>query len=147
LHILKPSISVADYIKPQLNLSHELGYFTTITLGTPSQHFSVMLDISASDIFVRDYHSASSSTHCPNDTSVSVGYGSFFTSGSLSEDVLRMGSLEIGRQLFQEANTATFPEELLNSLKLIRGVLGLAPSILGSAYNSPNPSNTQSRGI
>ena len=100
---------------------------------------SLLVDISTADLFVRDYVSTAFSTYRPNDTSVSVDYGPMVASGFLSEDLLRISDLEIGYQIFQEAERVIFRDESFDDQNSIRSVLGLAPDSLGSDYGSSSP--------
>jgi len=91
-------------------MTHELGYFTEVGLGTPPQYFRVLVDISAADSFVisseyptpaggsPQYNSSPSSAYREDGV-----YGLTNASGFVSQDILHFGGLQILNQLFEEA--------------------------------------------
>lgn len=91
-------------------------YYADITLGTPLQHFKVVLDTGSSNLWVPGsccksiscffhsrYQSADSSTYVSNGTDFKIQYGSGSVSGYISQDTLTLGDLVITHQDFGEA--------------------------------------------
>lgn len=136
------------------NLTHELGYFINIGIGSPPQYFSVLLDISAADTFISSirckscsskreafsgYNSTASLTYHPNNTSIRIDYGTVVTTGILSQDKFHLGDLDIEDQLFQEALIVNSAGPSWDDISIVHGVLGLTPSSVGSAQQIFNP--------
>jgi saccharopepsin len=91
-------------------------YFADITLGTPPQTFSVVLDTGSSNLWVpstrcnsiacflhRRYDSDKSKTYKKNGTNFEIHYGSGSLEGIISNDVLSIGDVRIDDQDFGES--------------------------------------------
>lgn len=106
------------------NISHGLPltdvmnaqYFAEITLGTPPQSFSVVMDTGSSNLWVpssrcksipclfhKKFDSSKSETYKQNDTKFTIHYGSGNIEGVISNDVLTVGDLVIKGQDFGES--------------------------------------------
>jgi hypothetical protein len=97
-------------------------YTASIAIGTPPQPFTASIDLSWSDMFVpsaeclqdpataphcrrhNKYNSSLSTTYHPNQTVTKLMYEGLSTSGHLSQDVLRVGDLDILDHQFEEAS-------------------------------------------
>lgn len=91
-------------------------YFAEITIGTPPQVFTVVLDTGSSNLWVpstrcssiacylhRRYDADQSSTYKSNGTAFAIRYGTGSLEGVISNDVLTMGDLTIEGQDFGES--------------------------------------------
>ncbi|CAH7675620.1 saccharopepsin [Phakopsora pachyrhizi] len=91
-------------------------YFSEISIGTPPQSFKVILDTGSSNLWVpstrcssiacflhKKYDSEASSTHKVNGTEFKIRYGSGSMEGVISNDVVRIGDLEIKDVDFAES--------------------------------------------
>ncbi|KAJ3045082.1 Vacuolar protease A [Rhizophlyctis rosea] len=91
-------------------------YFGEITLGTPPQTFSVVLDTGSSNLWVpstrcssiacwlhRKYDASQSSTYRENGTDFAIHYGSGSLEGIISNDVLGVADLTVKDQDFGES--------------------------------------------
>lgn len=131
----------------KLNLSHDLGFFTEIGLGSPTQYFQVMIDISSPDSFIESagkdystgYNASLSTSYKSNGTTASIDYGFWKTNGIVSQDTFHFGDLHIQGQSFQEASEIIGGRPSWDNRSIIRGALGLSPSRGESAYGLPNP--------
>ncbi|KAH5500173.1 hypothetical protein HBI31_083590 [Parastagonospora nodorum] len=137
--------SKTDYQHPlnrrdQSTFYHIL-YSTSIGIGTPSQPFTASVDLSWSDTFVpsiaclqdpvtaqycreqNKYDASLSTTYHPSKANAQIMYEGLSTSGHLSQDVLRIGGLEIRDQQFEEA---TFWRSMYSNGAPLDSALGLA---------------------
>jgi len=91
-------------------------YFAEISIGTPPQLFTVVLDTGSSNLWVpstrcssiacflhRRYNADQSSTYVSNGTSFAIRYGTGSLEGVISNDVLTIGDLTISSQDFGES--------------------------------------------
>jgi len=117
-------------------------YFGTISLGTPSQPFSVIFDTGSADLWVassacgllscglhKRFTSKASSTYAANGTSFNIRYGSGPVSGYWSQDNLNVGEIAVVGQGFAEVTNARGlgPAYLLGKFD---GIFGLAFPVL-----------------
>jgi len=94
-------------------------YYTTISIGTPAQTFTVLIDTGSADLYVpalacgtacgnrRKYDASKSSTAVLTGSSTSVYYGTGSASGSVVVDTMRFGNLTISNQVFIQATSIT----------------------------------------
>lgn len=132
-----PLINIANY-----------QYSADISLGTPRQPFTVILDTGSSNVWVpsskcmamactrqRKYNSTASSTYQANGTKFHIDYGSGPVDGFYSQDVLRIGDLTVQHQIFAEALQET--GDIFESGEF-DGILGLAYDT-SAVENTPPP--------
>nr|APC92574.1 midgut cathepsin D-like protein CatD3 [Dysdercus peruvianus] len=113
-------------------------YYGEISIGSPPQTFKVIFDTSSSDLWVPSkkcskfnlacwtlklYDSSKSATYEEGSTSFSVSYIEGETTGFVSRDIVKIGSLELINQTFGEA--VHQPSKTFYSTKL-SGIVGLA---------------------
>ncbi|KAJ1502140.1 Vacuolar protease A [Coelomomyces lativittatus] len=90
-------------------------YFADISLGTPPQHFSVVMDTGSSNLWVpssrcesiacifhKKFDGQKSSTYQANNTAFTIQYGSGNVEGIISSDLLSVGDVELPDQGFGE---------------------------------------------
>ncbi|KAH8707135.1 aspartic peptidase domain-containing protein [Phaeosphaeriaceae sp. PMI808] len=112
-----------------------------VSIGTPPQPFTASIDLSWSDTFVpsveclqdpatalycreqNKYNSSLSTTYHPGKNVTQIMYGGLSTLGYLSQDVLRVGGLDILDQQFEEA---TFWRSMYWNAAPLDSALGLA---------------------
>mgnify|MGYP002715323967 CR=1 FL=1 len=120
-------VPLADFLNAQ--------YFAEIEIGTPPQQFSVILDTGSSNLWIpsesctsiacflhRRYDNTLSTTYKKNGSDFKIQYGSGSMKGFVSNDVVRIGDLEIKGQEFAEA---TSEPGLAFAFGRFDGILGL----------------------
>ena len=116
-------------------------------MGSPTQYFQVMIDISGPDSFIMSaskeysagYNASLSTSYKSNGTTATIDHGFLKTNGIVSQDTFHFGNLHIQDQSFQEATEVTGGRLSWDNLSIVSGVLGLSPSRGESAYGLPNP--------
>ncbi|KAJ3054605.1 Vacuolar protease A [Rhizophlyctis rosea] len=111
-------------------------YFGEITIGTPPQTFSVVLDTGSSNLWVpstrcssiacwlhRKYDASQSSTYRENGTDFAIRYGTGSLEGIISNDVLGVADLTIKDQDFGES---TKEPGITFAVGRFDGIFGLA---------------------
>lgn len=135
----------------QKNLTHDLVYFTEIGIGTPSQRFQVLIDISSPETFVTSvkceacasgdvkYDTSRSCSSKVNGSALEVDYGYIFASGNMTVDTFDFGGFQVKNQPFLEATTVEHIGLSWDDMTIIHGIAGLTPSSAGSVLNNPSP--------
>ncbi|KAI7279493.1 Vacuolar protease [Hortaea werneckii] len=121
-------VPITDFINAQ--------YYFDISIGTPPQDFSVIVDTGSANVWIPSkdctslachvhskYDHDASETYAPNGSQVSISYASGSIEGYISRDSLHVGDLTIHDQLFAEA---TLEPGLALALGRCDGVIGLA---------------------
>ena len=126
-------------------------YFTEMDIGTPPQHFQVLVDISSPETFLTSvncescisgglkYDSSLSNSSNLNGTAMEVDYGYIFASGNLTFDTVSFGDLHVENQSFLEATNVQTVGVSWDDMSIINGIVGLTPSSAGSLFNNPSP--------
>jgi len=111
-------------------------YFADISIGTPPQNFSVIMDTGSANLWVpskscssasctlhAQYDSSTSRTHAANGSDFRIQYGSGSMEGYVSEDTLAVGSMILKNVSFAEATSEPGTAFLYGKFD---GILGLA---------------------
>lgn len=137
-----PVINVEDSSHestPPIEKAGQWLYTTNLTLGTPPQSFRAIIELNSLDLFVpgigcggshcldhtkEKYDPSASSTFHENGTRVQKNYIAMMAYGTVDEDTLRLGELEIPGQQFVELQyyETVYPDE---HILLFDSVLGL----------------------
>ncbi|GBE80488.1 Aspartic protease [Sparassis crispa] len=142
---------------PMINQFSDSSYIASISIGTPSQSFPVVLDTGSSDLWLSSTNcvscasgtpefnpSSSSSLTQPSSagsgggnssggSEVSIQYGSGTVQGTLAQDTVSMGGFTVKSQTFLLANQVT--SQLLSGN--VSGIIGLAFEALASTQATP----------
>ncbi|KAI0935368.1 hypothetical protein AcV7_003825 [Taiwanofungus camphoratus] len=126
-------------------------YIGTVSIGTPSQSFPVVMDTGSSDLWVAstqciscpadtpEFNPSSSSSLKQNTTvtgqsqSVTITYGSGSVRGTLASDTVSMGGFTVNPQTFLVVNQVS--SQLLSGN--VSGIIGLAFEALASTQATP----------
>lgn len=121
--------------------------YSTIALGTPAQEFKVILDTGSSNLWVpgskcgsiacylhSTYDAKDSSTYKKNGSEFAIRYGSGSVKGYISQDILRIGDLEIKEQDFGEV---TEEPGLAFAFGRFDGILGLGYDTIAVNHVTP----------
>lgn len=128
-------------------------YYGPITIGTPGQQFKVIFDTGSSNLWVPSvkckslaclhmgkYNSAHSSTYKPDGRVMTIQYGSGAVNGTVDQDVVGLGKLNVAGVYFGEMTSVS-----LNFVSAkFDGILGMAfqkisvlglPTVFDLMYN------------
>jgi len=147
----------ADSLVPLTNYL-DVEYYGSITIGTPAQDFTVILDTGSSDLWIpsssctntacenhNTYDSSSSSTYVANGKKFSIEYGDGSSvTGILSEDTVNLGGLDVTKQTFAEATKepgSDFTDEPYD------GILGMGYQTISADDVVPVFNNMYSQGL
>lgn len=146
-----------DYTTVPLGNYMNVQYFADISLGNPSQEFTVVLDTGSANFWVpsdectsiacylhSSYKSEKSYTYVENGTDFAIQYGSGSVEGFTSQDTLRIGDLEIEEQTFGEV---TREPGLAFAFGKFDGILGLAFESISVNRIQPPFYNAMERGL
>src|SRR2546421_339589 len=131
--------------------------FSTIALGSPEQEFKVIMDTGSSNLWVpsskcgsiacylhQKFDSSASSTYKANGSEFEIRYGSGEVKGFISEDILKLGDLEIKKQLFGEV---TEEPGLAFAFGRFDGILGLGYDTISVNHIPPPFYNMIDQGL
>jgi len=115
-------VALKDYLESYIDAS----YSGPITVGTPAQAFTILLDSGSGDIWLPEvgsgtkhatYDASKSSTSTTSETSWGITYESGDSlTGTLVQDSMTFGGLTVAEQIFAQANvTQSLWEELPSS--------------------------------
>ncbi|PCH35995.1 acid protease [Wolfiporia cocos MD-104 SS10] len=133
-----------------INQDADSSYIGTVTIGTPSQSFPVVLDTGSSDLWLAttsctscpdqtpEFNPSSSSTLVQNNTSgqnseIEIQYGSGAVKGTLASDTVSMAGFTVDSQTLLLVSDVT--SGLLGGN--VSGILGLAFEALASTQATP----------
>ncbi|EPS69682.1 hypothetical protein M569_05082 [Genlisea aurea] len=133
-------------------------YYGDIGIGTPPQTFSVVFDTGSSNMWIPSskcylsapcyfhskYKSSQSSTYKENGKSAAIQYGSGSISGFFSEDVVRIGDVDIKNQEFIEA---TSEPSLTFVMAKFDGIVGLGFQEISVGNSTPPWYNMLKQGL
>lgn len=116
-------LDAAGGIKDPLLDFADMQYMVEIGLGTPPQTLNVLVDTGSSDLWVKreKFSVSQSSTNTVQGGHVEIVYGQGVVSGGLVNDIIRIGSLDLGNQTFLVPDRETGMESVMAD-----GVLGMA---------------------
>ncbi|XP_010024880.2 cyprosin isoform X1 [Eucalyptus grandis] len=142
-----------------LKTSLDARYFGEIGIGSPPQNFRVIFDTGSSNLWIPSsdciffsmagflhsrYNGSQSSTYRPNGKHRKIPYGSGFIWGYFSEDIVRIGKLQVKNQVFIEAVTEW---SLTLTLAKFDGILGLGFREISAANALPIWYNMVQQGL
>lgn len=128
--------------------SNDVGYFSTLQLGTPSADFKILMDSGSADFWVPSaacgtacgdhavLSASSSSTLVTSQTSFQVTYGTGSVSGNIIQDTVNIAGLVINNHTF--GGTTTESTDFSANTVPFDGLMGLAQSTL-SNQGVPTP--------
>ncbi|KAJ3759008.1 aspartic peptidase domain-containing protein [Lentinula raphanica] len=123
----------------------DASYFATLSIGTPGQTMSVVLDTGSSDLWVTGsscrncdkstplFDSSNSSSFKSSSGQTTIQYGSGAVAGTLAQDTVTLGGFTVSDQTFLLA------DELTNGLLdgPVSGIMGLAFESIASTDSTP----------
>ncbi|KAJ3864215.1 aspartic peptidase domain-containing protein [Lentinula novae-zelandiae] len=133
------------------NQDDDASYFATLSIGTPGQSMSVVLDTGSSDLWVTGSGCQSCDTQTPFDSSKSssfksssssssssrgqttIQYGSGAVAGALAQETVELGGFTVQGQTFLLANELT--SGLLDGP--VSGIMGLGFEAIASTDSTP----------
>ena len=131
--------------------------FCEISIGSPPQSFKVVLDTGSSNLWVPSsvctstacflhskYDSSSSSTHRGNGSSFQIVQNSGTLEGFVSQDVLKIGDIEVQQQDFAEI---TAEPGLTYAFVRFDGILGLGFDTMSVNHIVPPVYNMINKGL
>ncbi|XP_023692670.2 pepsin A-like [Paramormyrops kingsleyae] len=134
----------------------DLSYYGEISIGTPGQAFSVIMDTGSSNLWVpsvycsspactnhRKYNPGSSSTFKWDGRSLSIQYGTGSMTGVLGYDTVEVAGIADKNQIFGLSKTeADFMQNMVAD-----GILGLAYPSIAASDATPVFDNMMSQGL
>lgn len=121
----------------------DASYSGQVSIGTPPQSFSIILDTGSSDLWVEDsecsacqgskYDPSKSSSYKGSTDKFSISYGSGDAAGRLASDAVSMGGQNVGEQVFAIVDSMT-PNLIASS---VSGIMGLAFPALAYSKSAP----------
>lgn len=147
---LQPVGAQVHDVEPMLNALYSGMYVGNVSVGTPSQHFSVVMDTGSSNLWVPDstcafasspackyqhlYQNKSSSTFQPNCSPLQscllfLPYGSGTVLGTLSKDTVHVGGVDLPNTTFGRVYLEPGPVAEWNP-PAFDGIMGLAYPII-----------------
>jgi hypothetical protein len=120
-----PKWNLEEYLSgkrgiPTVNLTnfYDVGYYGPITIGTPPQSFTVIMDTGSSNLWIPSlkctqrvcvqhdrYNSSASTSYVKNGQPLKIQYGTGSMNGFLSQDTVGLAGLSVKSQIFGEAVT------------------------------------------
>ncbi|KAF8893589.1 aspartic peptidase domain-containing protein [Infundibulicybe gibba] len=128
-----------------VNQKQDSSYYGTVSIGTPPQTFSVILDTGSSDLWVTDntcktcdsslslFNPSSSSTFKSGGQQTTIRYGSGEVAGQVSSDSVTMGGFTINPQTFLSVDQTS--QDLVDDP--VSGIMGLAFNGISSTHSTP----------
>lgn len=135
----------------QNKFTYDVMYFTEIAIGSPTQRFQVVMDISSPETFVSSincgkcppgdvrYDASRSSSSKQNGIALKYDYTYLIASGNMTVDAFEVDGFQVKNQPFLEATTVMPIGSSWDDTSIIHGILGLTPSSVGSILNNSSP--------
>lgn len=117
------------------NYNADTSFFTTISIGTPGQDFSVILDTGSSDTWISSayFQPSKSSSFLNTNLPFNIQYGGGTVAGTLGTDEMLLANHIVTNQTFAVANTVS--GGLLNGQ--VQGIMGMAFQALSASGQNP----------
>ncbi|KAF8997399.1 aspartic peptidase domain-containing protein [Cyathus striatus] len=114
---------------PVTNQQADTSYFGSVSIGTPSQSFNVILDTGSSDLWTSTLKQLTTA----NSPETQIQYGTGQVAGAMVSDTVSMGGFTIADQTFLAVDDVS--QELL--FGSVSGIMGLAFSAIASTQATP----------
>lgn len=129
------------HLKDDIKEGMDMAYYGPLQFGTPPQELTVSIDTGSADLWIptacpscsnAQFAPAASSTYTNTHKRVSVSYGAGKVTGTIAQDVVRLGSLAVDAQRFVAVRTES--QDFMDYAS--SGLIGLAFSSI-SRMNAP----------
>ena len=131
-HSKRDALAASSSMK---NYNADTSFYTTISIGTPGQDFSVVLDTGSSDTWISSayFQPSKSSSFVNTNLPFNIQYGGGTVAGTLGTDQMLLSNHIVTNQTFAVANTVS--GGLLNGQ--VQGIMGMAFQTLSASGQNP----------
>jgi saccharopepsin len=151
---LSPSLSKRGAASHPLWNFAPLGYIIDVSVGTPSQTFTVLIDTGSADLWIpastctkdqgclgKTFDASQSSTLKNTSEPFDIVYGSGFDNGTYVQDVVRIGDFVVNDQTLALVYNAGNTTKQARSTPYMDGILGMAwdTGVYGALHNYTYP--------